>query len=77
MQKRGRVHHGPAFLTGKRYLAIPDSYHPSLKNCRDDLIIRTGRGCLKEWLAGPFQAGALDDGLNVSIASEYVEFSAA
>lgn len=32
------------------YLANFGSYHLSLKNCRDDLIIKIGRGCPKESL---------------------------
>jgi hypothetical protein len=33
--------------------------------------------CPKEWLSGTFQAGALDDGLNVLIFSGYGKFLAA
>jgi hypothetical protein len=59
------------------YLARLDSYHQTLRNCRDDLNIRTGRGCRMERLSRAPRAGALDDGLNALIFAGHVEFSAA
>jgi len=48
-------------------LARSETYQITLKNCRDGLVIRTECGCPKERLSGALQAGALDDGLEVSI----------
>jgi hypothetical protein len=54
-----------------------ESYHLSLKNCRDDLIIKTGTAYRTKRLSRSPQGGAIKDGLDVSISSGYVEFSAA
>ena len=59
------------------YLARLDSYHRPIKNCRDDLIIETGRGEPKERPALPALVGIPDAELTVSLFSGYEKFLAA